>query len=138
MLAWSCAQLLVGVPAVAAGAAYGTLGLVVADLARAYLLLPFGFGLLWRATRISIGAVADSIFHPLAAALLMAALAAGVLAALAPVLPQWAALPCAVVAGAASYAGLALVLMRRDLRAHQGALPPWLRRALGGLLGGPR
>jgi O-antigen/teichoic acid export membrane protein len=130
-LAWSAVQLLVGVPAVAAGAAYGILGLVAANIARAYLLLPLGFGLLWRSTGIGIGAVAGGVLRPLAAAVLMAGLVAAILAALTPVLPPWAVLFCGVTTGAVSYAALVLLLMQRELREHRGALPSWLQRRLG-------
>jgi len=130
-LAWSAVQLLVGVPAVAAGAAYGILGLVAANIARAYLLLPLGFGLLWRSTGIGIGAVAGGVLRPLAAAVLMAGLVAAILAALTPVLPPWAVLFCGVATGAVSYAALVLLLMQRELREHRGALPSWLQRRLG-------
>jgi O-antigen/teichoic acid export membrane protein len=87
VLAWSLVQFLLGIAGCALGAHYGIAGLVVANVARAYLLLPLGWVLLWRKVEIGVDVVICSVLRPLLAAVMMAGLTAVVEAMLLSILP---------------------------------------------------
>ncbi|WP_431272120.1 oligosaccharide flippase family protein [Dankookia sp. P2] len=84
VLAWSSLQFLVGIAGAALGAHYGIAGLVIANLARAYLLLPLGWALLSRKAAIGLDVVIGSALQPLLASVLMAGLTLVVAAVLLP------------------------------------------------------
>ncbi len=134
VLGWSAAQLIIGVAACIFGARYGLMGLVGANLFRAYVLLPLGLVLMRRKAGIGPDVVVASIMRPLAASLLMAATVCLVRAGLAPLLPVWALLACGIAAGAVSYAAFIVLLMGDLLLGASTMLPARLQPALGALL----
>ncbi len=134
VLGWSAAQLIIGVTACVVGARYGLIGLVGANLFRAYVLLPLGIVLMRRKAGIGLDIVITSILRPLAAAVLMAVTVCLVRTGLTPLLPVWAVLTVSIMAGGVTYALFILVLMGDLLPGAASMLPARLRPAMDMLL----
>jgi O-antigen/teichoic acid export membrane protein len=134
VLGWSAAQLIIGVAACIFGARYGLIGLVGANLFRAYVLLPLGLVLMQRNSGIGPDVVLTSIARPFAASALMALTAWLVQSSVSPVLPVWAVLACGIAVGALSYAVFILLLMGDLLPGASSMLPARMRPAMAALL----
>ncbi len=134
VLGWSAAQLALGIAAAIIGARYGIVGLVSANLCRAYLLLPLGFLIMQRKTGITLDVVLGSIARPLIASVLMAATVCVSQSALTQVLPLWLVLIAGIATGAIVYTALIVILMGHSLPAAVETLPAPMRRALESLL----
>jgi O-antigen/teichoic acid export membrane protein len=127
---WSVAQLALGVTAAVLGARFGIVGLVVANLLRAYMLMPLGIRMMRQKADIGADVVLGSIARPLGASVCMAAIVCIVQSALTPVLPVWAVLVCDILAGAVSYVVLILLLLRDALPEASQLLPARLARLM--------
>ena len=130
VLGWSAAQLGLGVAAAIVGARYGIIGLVSANLLRAYLLLPLGIVLMRRKTGIGLDVVLTSVSRPLVASMLMAVVVCAVQSGLAQILPVWALLLCGAGVGGLTYALLIVLLMGDLLHGAAHMLPGRLRPAM--------
>lgn len=107
----SIAQTVTTVIAVFACAPFGLVAASIGIAARPFVLLPLSVGLLKRQCAIPARTVFSPQWPALAASLTMGACVWLLRLALAPILPDAAALPILVLAGAAVYVGMGTVLM---------------------------
>jgi len=128
---WSAAQLGLGVTAAVIGSYYGVFGLVIANLLRAYLLMPVGIAIMRRKTGIGADVVFGSIVMPLVASVLMACAVTMLQFLLTPLLPLSVVLICDVTVGAAAYVTLILLLIPNLLSEVLPMLPEGLRNKVG-------
>ncbi len=132
VLAWSGVQVVVGLAATLAAAQFGWRAMLIANVARSYLLLPVGMIMLQRVTAIDFGVVARSIGPAVGASLAMVASVVLFDGAVSIGWPLVLRLASLVTLGAAVFLAGALLLDRKlpsELRAF------WAMRSEIGRLG---
>jgi O-antigen/teichoic acid export membrane protein len=130
VLGWSLSQLVAGIVLCAAGSLFGAAGVVTANVARAYLMLPYGLWLLRRKTGVGVRVVFGTIVRPLGVAVAMTLAVLLVQAELQPVLSPIPLLAACIVAGAIFYAVGILIFMRDMVGEVANILPLRARRWL--------
>ena len=123
LLGLALAQLVLAVVLCSVGSVFGATGLVAANVARAYVMLPFSLWLLRRKCGVGADVALGSIARPLATAGVMTAGVMALDTALRPQLPPMATLALCIAAGGALYAAGAMLLMRDTLHDLGGLLP---------------